>query len=131
MDLNLILNKDKGAQKKKKRTEKQDDPEYELIFKKYKGLVPSNLISSLAKKRGVDREFIRIFFHNRRTKERQILLRSYKTSILKLRSALNANFQFQSFQEVANYYIHMQNECKHLIDSVDTFYEGKYYATEN
>ena len=130
MDLNLILNIDKAAEKKKKKV-KQDNPEYELIFKKYRGQVPSNLISSLAKKKGVDREFIRIFFHNRRTKERQILLRSYKTSILKLRSALNANFQFESFEEVVNYLTHMQIECKHLIESVDTFYVGKYYATDN
>ena len=82
MDLNFILNKTPVVRRKSKK-----EPEFERIFKEFGGLVPSELISELAKLRKLDREDVRIWFHNRRKKEKQIILKNYT----KIKSKLHRN----------------------------------------
>ena len=124
MDLSLILNisTEKAVKSEKKLSQER---EFEELFTKYTSLVPSQLITELAKKHQLDRENVRIWFHNRRTKERQSLLRKYKSSKLKLKSALNTKFKLSNGDAFV-YYAHLQNECKKLLATVQVFHEGEF-----
>eukprot|EP00834_Sanchytrium_tribonematis_P008554 NODE_1042_length_2489_cov_0.626778.p2 type:complete len:146 gc:universal NODE_1042_length_2489_cov_0.626778:574-137(-) len=115
--------------KKERKVLKDSDSELENLFHEHNGLVPSPLITQLSRERQMEREHVRIWFHNRRMKERQILLRKYKSTKLKLLSNLNSNMDLSKSRNVMNQWSHLLEETCQIMKTVNTFELGN-YATE-
>ena len=112
MDLKLLLNSDSSLQSRRHDSGSNhaistEDAELAAIFSHYLGEVPYDRITEIARQRRVDREVIRVWFHNKRVKEANSLVRRYKhtkSSLLR-----TSKVQFMTFEEACL-------ECQTLID---------------
>ena len=103
----------------------KSDPELEAVFLQHSGSVPGSIISQIARVRGIEREHVRIWFHNRRLKQKQRMLKKYKGHKEALIDLLVVQ-DHATFSQLITQCESLQLAIRQISQGTEEFVQGRY-----